>query len=201
MPNPKPPDLHTRCSRHFDYADLIQCGATWHSLANVTPAPAPISPDNVPRETATWVGIAKLATEILDPLVDRFGAVQLTYGFAGPALTRHIKRRIYPRLDQHAGSERNRRGALICERLGQACDLIIPGTDSLTVAKFIVTELPFDRLYLYGADRPLHVSVGPNNSRVVVEMRPGPSGRLIPRAFTRDAWLSAIQVNPGADPR
>ena len=52
------------------------------------------------------------------------------------------------------------------------------------VAEWIMTTLPFDRLYFYEADRPLHVSFGPNNSREAIEMRRQPSGRRVPRRFS-----------------
>jgi hypothetical protein len=48
-----------------------------------------------------------------------------------------------------------------------------------------VENTPFDRLYFYGDDRPIHVSVGPDNSRQVVLMRKGKSGKLIPRGPIR----------------
>ena len=53
--------------------------------------------------------------------------------------------------------------------------------DSRVAAAWIVEHTAFDRLYFYGADRPIHVSVGPDQSRQIVHMRCGPSGRLIPR--------------------
>ena len=51
-------------------------------------------------------------------------------------------------------------------------------------------RLPFDRLYFYGADRPVHVSVGPEEARAVVSMLLGPSGRRVPQRRSLD-WLIA----------
>jgi hypothetical protein len=52
----------------------------------------------------------------------------------------------------------------------------------MDVARFIVERLPFDRLYIYGSDRPLHVSVGPQQAGAIFEMRK--SGVwLVPRAL------------------
>ncbi|MCO4764594.1 MAG: hypothetical protein KC502_24000 [Myxococcales bacterium] len=182
------PNVDDPCSAHFRYADLIACGETY---VRVTDAPASTQAPcfNIPLQPATWTAIAQLATTILDPITDRFGPVTLTYGFASPALTRHINSRIAPSLDQHAGSELNRNGNLVCKRRGQACDLMVDGVDAVTVARFIAEQLPFDRLYLYGKDRPLHVSIGPEQAGAVVEMRKGPSGRLIPRAYSASDWL------------
>lgn len=33
------------------------------------------------------------------------------------------------------------------------------------VASYICKNIEFDRLYFYGKDRPLHISIGPENSR------------------------------------
>ena len=33
------------------------------------------------------------------------------------------------------------------------------------VARFICTHFEFDRLYFYGKDKPLHISVGADNSK------------------------------------
>jgi len=62
-------------------------------------------------------------------------------------------------------------GDFICPRLDQASDFRVPGLSSLVVARFLVTMVPFARLYLYGIDRPLHVSIGPQHARAIFEMR------------------------------
>jgi hypothetical protein len=54
---------------------------------------------------------------------------------------------------------------------------------------WVVENTPFDRLYFYADDRPIHVSVGPENKREVVWMRKGKSGRLIPRVVGVDSFL------------
>jgi hypothetical protein len=172
-------DLTSACGRNFTLRDVIECGETWAALAATQPT------DNVPRQRASILGIARLCADVLDPLVDQFGRIELTYGFASPALTRHIRARIAPRLDQHAGCELGRTGRLVCGRRGQAVDLIVPGVPSHLVARWIAAETPFDRLYFYGRDRPLHVSVGPDDSRAVVWMRGVGEGRRVP--FVIDA--------------
>jgi hypothetical protein len=60
----------------------------------------------------------------------------------------------------------------------------------LEVAQWIVANTPFDRLYFYGDDLPLHVSYGPEQSRQVVRMVAGPSRRLIPRLTSVDTFLA-----------
>lgn len=133
-----------------------------------------------------------LAETVVDPVWARFGAVALSYGFASPALTRHVKGRIAPSLDQHAGVERNAKGARVCDRGGQACDFCVEGVSSLVVAAFLRETADFDRMYLYGPERPVHVSVGPASSRKVYAMVSG--GRsLVPREVSRESlegWAS-----------
>lgn len=177
-------DLRTQCSRYFRYADLIECGETWRALHDRGARVA-----NLPARDETLAGIALLAKEILDPLHDRFGPLELTYGFAGPSLTRHIHGRISPPHDQHAGSEVTPRGALVCARRGQSCDLRVASAGALEVADWIRANLAFDRMYLYGDDRPLHVSYGPETAGKVYAMVKGMRA-VVPRDVTgreRDA--------------
>ena len=51
------------------------------------------------------------------------------------------------------------------------------------VADWIIANLPFDRLYFYGSDRPIHLSYAPSDLREATEMKAGPSGRLVPRKY------------------
>ncbi|MCA0359074.1 MAG: hypothetical protein LCH78_19870 [Proteobacteria bacterium] len=180
-------DLDAPASAHFCYRDLIECGETWSRLR----------PDNRPRQAETYTAIAALARDVLDPIVELLGRPALTYGFAGPALTRRIGGRIAPRVDQHAGHELNARGAPVCERLGQAVDLEIPGCDARVLAAAIIEATPFDRLYVYGPDRPVHVSRGPQNSRSVVLMRPA-GGRLVPLRLSGEALRDWLRLEQGA---
>ena len=63
------------------------------------------------------------------------------------------------------------------------------GIDSLTVAQWIVVNLPFDRLYFYGKDRPLHVSIAPENNYAITLLEQAPSERRIPKNIKKDAFL------------
>lgn len=175
-------DLNAPCGAHFTYRDLIECGETWQSLSASLGAPF----DNVPRVEATFAAMRELCTAVLDPVTERFGRPTLTYAFAGRSLTRHIPGRIHPPADQHAGHEVDLRNRLVCPRLGLAVDFFVPGIDSREAARWIVASTAFDRLYFYGADKPLHVSVGPENNRQVVSMAVGPSGRRVPRVLRED---------------
>ncbi|MFP4279462.1 MAG: hypothetical protein ACLFQI_05615, partial [Halochromatium sp.] len=148
--------------------------------------------DNRPQQPQSYIALLELAEQVLDPVIDWFGMLQLTYGFCSPALARRIPGRIDPKRDQHAAHERNRLGNLVCPRLGAAVDFIIADEDMLEVARWVVEHTPFDRLYFYGADKPIHVSHGPEQSRQVVTMRPGPSGRLVPRTLSAEAFLKVL---------
>jgi hypothetical protein len=146
---------------------------------------------NLPLEADTWGAMQQLVQQILDPVVDRYGEIDLTYAFASLGLTRRIGRNIAPALDQHAGCELNSAGAPICKRHGQACDFRVPNVASSEVVRFIAAQLPFDRMYFYGDDRPIHVSWGPQPLRSVFTMLPSASGRRIPRA-----WKDLTSLKP-----
>jgi hypothetical protein len=98
-----------------------------------------------------------------------------------PRLDLIIQRHHHPPGDQHAGHERGRAGRLVCQRLGLAADFRAPGVDSRALGRWIAEHTAFDRLYFYDPDRPIHVSVGPDASGQIVQMRLGPSGRRVPR--------------------
>ncbi len=173
------PDLDAPCGRFLSFRQLIECGETQASTGL----------ENLPRQPESWNALFDLATEVLDPVIDWFGMVRLTYGFCSPELARAIPGRIAPKLDQHAAHEVNRLGRPVCPRLGAAVDFIVDDEDMLEVARWVATNTPFDRLYFYGSDLPIHVSYGPDHSRQVVLMVAGKSGRLVPRAVTTEGLL------------
>ncbi|MEI6762238.1 MAG: peptidase m15a, partial [Betaproteobacteria bacterium] len=156
---------------HFTYRDFIQCGETQRNLGIA----------NLPRRPETYNAINALCRDLLDPIIDYFGAIKLTYGFASPGLTKHIRGAIAPKLDQHVGCEVSSGGELICPRGGAACDFIIEDEDMRGVADWIMTNLPFDRLYYYGKSRSIHLSYSRTPAGAAFEMAPSPSGRIVPR--------------------
>jgi DNA phosphorothioation-associated putative methyltransferase len=175
------PDLDAPCGRFLTYRQLIACGETQ----------ARTGLENLPVQPESYTALLDLAEQVLDPVIDYFGMIRLTYGFCSPALARAIAGsgggRIDPKLDQHAAHECNRAGRPICPRLGAAVDFIVEDEDMLEVARWIATETPFDRLYVYGPDLPIHVSYGPDRTGQVVRMMPGKSGRLVPRVVTAES--------------
>ena len=155
--------------------DLVECGETQLKLGL----------DNNPKRMQSYNALFDLIEHILNPVAQHFGDIQLTYGFCSLELSKHIDSRIYPKLDQHSACELNSKGNLICERKGAACDFYIKEVSSLTIAKWIVANTEFDRLYFYGDELPIHVSYGPENTRQIVTMNPGKSGKLIPKTVKK----------------
>lgn len=154
------PSLDEKCGENFCYRDLIECGSTWDRLRV----------DNVPRSADTFNSLCDLARAVLDPVVEYYGSIQITYGFASSTLTRNIDGNIAPRLDQHASCELSRNGRHICDRLGAAVDFLVEFEDMKEVAQWVAANCAYDRIYFYGHDRPIHVSVGPDQSREVFQL-------------------------------
>lgn len=165
------PALDDKCGQHFSFRDLIECGETWKTL----------EVSNSPTTAESFNALADLTRYILDPVVDYFGAIRLTYGFCSRALGKLITKDVAPALDQHAAHERTRAGKPICGRGGAAVDFMVEDEDMAGVAEWIFENLPFDRLYFYGANRPIHVSYGPEEKRHFITIRQH-AGRRVPSA-------------------
>jgi len=164
------PALDDKCGENFTYRQLIECGET-QAKTNLA---------NLPREPETYTALQDLAANLLDPIIAYFGAVKLTYGFCSTELAKQILGRIAPELDQHACHEKKARGGFICPRLGAAVDFIVDDENMQDVAQWIVDNLAFDRLYLYGAGRPIHLSYGPEMKHQFIEMRVSENGKQFP---------------------
>lgn len=160
IPSTRIPHLDESCGKYYTFRQLIECGETWERTRI----------DNVPKSVDTYNALLTLVTNVLDPVIDYFGGIKLTYGFASRTLTRQIKSRIAPELDQHSGCELNTRGRPVCTRLGAAVDFLVEYEDMREVARWIAANCAFARIYLYGTDRPIHVSIDSKNSGEVFEM-------------------------------
>lgn len=169
------------CSKNFKFNDFFTCSETYkHS-----------SVENLPLSEATYDFISQLANDILEPCLLEFGNLELTYGFCGKKLSQTIKKGkggIHPPLDQHAGMEINKNGNLICPRGGIAADFHCLPVSSLDVAKFIVRTLSFDRLYFYGENRPIHVSVNSNPISQIIIMKKIIK-RVVPQRISKENFL------------
>jgi hypothetical protein len=169
------PDLDQSCGAHLTFRSFIDCGETQQRLGL----------RNTPFNPQTYNALYDLATQVLDPVIEYFGSIKLTYGFCSAELGRHINRRVAPGLDQHASLEVNRSGRPICARGGAACDFLVENEDMREVSDWIIANTPFDRLYFYGRDRPIHVSYSSEGVRQAFAMSESKSGRLVPAPYTR----------------
>lgn len=167
------PNLDEPCGKYLTYRHLIECGETY----------AQTGIPNIPKEPDTYSALLDLATHLLDPIIDYYGMIKLTYGFSSPALSKAISKRIAPALDQHAAYEKKRNGKFICERLGAACDFIVEDENMEEVIAWIAENLDYDRIYFISDQRPIHLSFGPQRTRQITQLVPGPSGRLVPRVI------------------
>ncbi|MDY0977702.1 DNA phosphorothioation-associated putative methyltransferase [Massilia sp. CFBP9012] len=165
------PALDAACGRHLTYRHFIECGETQRRTGL----------SNLPRQADTYTALYELAAHVLDPIIDYFGMIELSYGFCSAELAREIPGRIAPALDQHAGHELNRHSKPTCERLGAACDFIVTDEDMEEVAIWVAANTPFDRLYFYGKDCPIHVSYSSTPARQFVRMTMNASGTRVPR--------------------
>lgn len=141
--------------------------------------------ENIPAEESLNA-ISRLCSDILLPIQNEFGEIHVTYGFTSHSLLKETQKlspnHIAPNIDQHAAYELNSRGNSICTRGGAACDIFVPNfeTRMYEVAKWAAENLPFDRMYLYGEERPIHLSFGPDNMRFIQVMKTSSEGKRFP---------------------
>jgi hypothetical protein len=141
--------------------------------------------DPYPRHPDTIQALKDLNQYLLDPIITHFGQDQfrLTYGFCSADLKKFLAQkdpvtgqkngRVDPSRDQHLAHEVNRNGKYYCGRLGAASDFLITHVDSDQVVEWILKQqLPFDSLYYYGKDRPIHLSYGHQHKRDIWTFTP-----------------------------
>ncbi|MGD0962212.1 MAG: DNA phosphorothioation-associated putative methyltransferase [Methylomonas sp.] len=167
------PELDDRCGKYLTYRQLIECGETQKSTGIA----------NCPKQVESYNALYDLATNVLDPVIEYFGMIRLSYGFCSHELGKHIKKSVAPKLDQHAAHELNTKNNIICPRLGAAVDFIVDDEDMRDVAEWIIHNTLFDRLYFYDNNRPIHVSYGPEQKREYIDLVLTDSGRTIPRCY------------------
>ncbi len=165
------PELDESCGHYLTYRQLIECGETQQSSGLA----------NLPKQPDSYTALYELSTQILNPVIDYFGMIQLSYGFCSHELGKLIKKRVAPKLDQHAAHELNSKHNLICPRLGAAVDFLIEDENMREVADWVAENTPFDRLYFYGENRPLHVSFSAQPKGEYIDMVMTESGRQVPR--------------------
>lgn len=167
------PALDEPCGAKLTYRQLIECGETQLKTGLL----------NLPQNPDSYTALLELAEMIIDPVIEYFGGIQITYGFCSAELACRIHGRIAPALDQHAASEVKRDGIPVCVRGGAALDFLVADEDMEEVARWIIANLPFDRLYYYGPSKPVHISYGPENTRAAYRMVENAKGNRLPRVF------------------
>jgi hypothetical protein len=173
--------------RYLTLEEFCTCTQTYRKYADqIDPYPQNLD-ESLPA-------LESLCQHIIDPVIDEFERdspsaeadasrterlrqrFQLTYGFCSADLKRWLAKKdpatgkkhgiATPSLDQHMAHEVNRNGRYYCDRLGAACDFRILDLPSDKLVDWIVAQgLPFDSLYFYGTDRPIHISYGPQHKR------------------------------------
>ena len=175
------PNINDGIAEGFRYRDFIECSTTWRRTRA----------HNTPQNTETFIAITKFCMEVLVPIQDEIAKPQLTFGFCSEQLSKKICEGISPSKDQHAGYELNSRGKRICKRGGFASDFYVPGANSLEIAQWIVRNTHFDRMYFYGSDRPIHVSVNENPIGQIVTMTTiTRDGRRMPKVVSPHKFLT-----------
>ncbi|ESA37394.1 hypothetical protein N836_03115 [Leptolyngbya sp. Heron Island J] len=162
-----------RLGQYLALAELCTCTQTYSRWADsIEPFPNNLE-ETIPALQA-------LCHYIIDPVIAQYGRArfELTYGFCSLDLKRFLAKRdpvtglkngkSTPSVDQHMAHEKNRNGRYYCDRLGAACDFRIVDLDSNALVEWILGQaLPFDSLYYYGTNRPIHISYGPQHKRQI----------------------------------
>lgn len=168
---------------------------TWHQQKHTNYKGANQATDHESQQA-----LQQLCRNLLEPVEKQFAKIIITYGFTSFDLLNYIKKNspgdMAPELDQHAAFELNSRGNRICKRDGAACDIFVAGYENQmhVIAQYIINELPFDRLYFYGSDRPIHISFGPEHSRYLhVKQRNELGKRNIGKGATGNKALALLQ--------
>ncbi len=169
------PNLDDFCGTYLTYRQLIECGETqqWTKLPNL------------PKQPDSYTALYELAKNVLDPIIEYFGMIKLTYGFCSHELSQHISLRIAPKLDQHSAHELNSKKNLICPRLGAAVDFLVEDENMSEVTDWIIENTVYDRMYFYGENRPIHISYSPDPKCECVEMIENKAGRCVPKTRKR----------------
>ncbi|MBD2094458.1 hypothetical protein H6F90_04745 [Trichocoleus sp. FACHB-591] len=162
-----------KLGKHLTLEEFCTCTQTYRKYAEkINPYPK--------NQKETILALQTLCQQIIDPVIENFGRkrFQLTYGFCSMDLKRFLSQkdpetgvkngRVAPSRDQHMAHELNRNGKYYCDRLGAACDFRIIGLESDRLVDWTLEhQLPFDSLYYYGSDRPIHISYSPQHRRSI----------------------------------
>lgn len=173
----EPINFALKLGKYLTLKDFCTCSQTYQKYSDKI--------DPLPQNLETIIALKALNQWIIDPIIEQFGfnQFQLTYGFCSPDLKKYLNQkdpktglkngRIDPSRDQHIGHEKNKNNNYYCQRLGAACDFLIKNVPSDQVIDWILQEkLPFDSIYYYGIERPIHISYGTENKRDIWTFTP-----------------------------
>lgn len=140
-------------SHNFTLWDLSTCSNTYKKYADLI-NPFPENPESIEA-------LKNISQKILEPILSNCDRLILTYGFSSKNLLKYLRQEkafIAPKCDQHASCEINTRGNYYCKHKGAAVDILTELRSSKLVELVINKQLPFDSIYYYGEDKPLHIS-------------------------------------------
>lgn len=176
--NTTPGMMEVTIGKYLSLEEFCTCTQTYKKYREL------INP--FPQNDDSLRAICELNQGIIDPVIDFFGKdrFKLTYGFCSPDLKKFLDKkdpitgikngRVAPKIDQHIALEVKKSGKYYCERLGAASDFSIVDLGSDRLVEWILSQkLPFDSLYFYGEDRPIHISYGPQHKRDIWAFTPG----------------------------
>lgn len=189
----------TKLGHHLTLRDFCTCTNTYKRFADqINPYP------QNPEETIP--SLAALCEHILDPIISEFGIARfkLTYGLCSPDLKKWLAKKdpvtgikygmTTPEGDQHMSHERNRNGRHFCARLGASCDFRVIDLPSDELVTWIITKrLPFDAIYFYGPERPIHISHGPENKRYICAFA-GEGPKKVPTPRGTEHWRRMLRA-------
>ena len=172
-------NLDKNCGKYMTYRQLIECGET-QSQTGIT---------NLPKQQESYLALYQLCRNVLDPIIDYFGMIKLTYGFCSHELSKQIKTRVDIKRDQHCAHELNSKDESICKRGGAAVDFVVEYEDMHEVAVWITENIQFSRMYFYGRKQSLHISFAEENINLIVIMKKNRRGHLTPKTVTKEAFI------------
>jgi len=183
-----------KLGKYLSLNDFCTCTNTYQKYSDKI-NPYPSSKESIQA-------LKNLNYYIIDPIINYFGLdkFKLTYGFCSHELRIYLDKkdpitglkngRVAPRLDQHIAHEVKNNGEYYCQRLGAACDFLIVDLDSDQLVDWILKQqLPFDSLYFYGKNRPIHISYGPQHKRDIWTF--SPTGKPTQKGI--ELWIKTAQ--------
>jgi hypothetical protein len=186
-----------KIGKYLTLEEFCTCTKTYHKYQNQI--------DPYPKNSDSIKAIQELNHHIIDPIIEHFGTENfcLTYGFCSPDLKKFLAQkdpitgikngRVAPKIDQHLSYELNKNNQYFCQRRGASCDFLIKNNPSNQVIDWILTQkLPFDSLYYYGENRPIHISYGLEHKRDIWGFTP--TGK--PTRKNLQHWIKLAKIIP-----